>query len=34
MAVAPVEREKVKKPKKYVEKRILKKGLPKNAKRP
>jgi hypothetical protein len=29
LAVAPVERKKVKKPRKYMEKRILKMGLPK-----
>ena len=30
LAVAPVERKKVKKPKRYIEKRILKRGFPKN----
>lgn len=30
MAVASVENKKVKKPKKYMEKRILKKGFPKD----
>jgi hypothetical protein len=33
LAVAPVERKKVKKPSKYLEKRILKVGLPKNQSR-
>ena len=31
LAVVPEEHKKVKKPKKYMEKRILKKSLPKNA---
>jgi hypothetical protein len=31
LAVAPEEHKKVKKPKNYMEKRILKKGFPKNA---
>jgi hypothetical protein len=31
LAVAPVEREKVKKPKKYMEKKIIKRGFPKGA---
>jgi hypothetical protein len=30
LAVAPVEKKKVKKPMKYLEKRILKRGFPKN----
>jgi hypothetical protein len=30
LAVAPVEKKKVKKPNKYLEKRILKRGFPKN----
>jgi len=34
MAVATVERKKAKKPKKYVEKRIQKRGFPKNSRRP
>jgi len=34
LAVAPVERKKVKKPKKYMEQRIQKKGFPKDSKRP
>jgi len=33
MAVAPVERKKVKKPRKYLEKKILRGGPPKNMKR-
>jgi hypothetical protein len=33
MAVAPVERKKVKKPKKYLEKKILRGGQPKNMRR-
>jgi hypothetical protein len=31
LAVAPVEREKVKNPKKYMEKKIIKRGFPKGA---
>jgi len=33
LAVAPVENKKVKKPKKYIEKKILERGFPKNTRR-